>query len=102
VSQGLPSSGARTKRKPVQGMTLSPEQRKNISEALAQRGATLPCPRCGDDAWTVLDSYISHSLTQNVHQVVIGGPVLPTIGVLCRKCGFLSEHVTVELGIGPS
>lgn len=83
-------------------MALSPKQRQDIAEALSERGVTLPCPRCGDDTWTILDAYISHSLTRDAGQFVIGGPVLPTVGVMCGKCGFLAEHAAVALGLIPS
>lgn len=78
---------------------LSPEHQQNISKALAQRGVTLPCPRCGENAWNVLDVFISNPLAEDVGTVTIGGPVLPTIGVLCARCGFLAEHAVASLGL---
>ena len=80
-------------------MKLPPEHRQNVIRALAEHGATLPCPRCGDNGWNVLDSYISNSLTLDVQKVVIGGPVLPTVAVICTKCGFLAEHLAASLDL---
>jgi|SRR5580693_10724691 hypothetical protein len=82
-------------------MALRPEQKENIAKALTQRGVTLPCPRCGDNAWSVLDAYISNLLTADAAEVALGGPVLPTIGVICNRCGFLAEHSTAALGLPP-
>jgi hypothetical protein len=78
-------------------MTLPPEQRENITKALAERGATLPCPRCGDSNWKVLDAYISNPLTEDVRKVTVGGPVLPAVTVICTKCGFLAEHLAATV-----
>jgi hypothetical protein len=83
-------------------MTLPPKQRDNITEALAERGVTLPCPRCGDSSWNVLDAYISNALTEDVRKVIVGGPVLPTIAVMCTRCGFLAEHVAAVLELFPN
>jgi ribosomal protein S27AE len=82
-------------------MALRPEQKENIAKALAQRGVTLSCPRCGDNAWSVLDAYISNLLTADAGEVALGGPVLPTIGVICNRCGFLAEHSMSALGLPP-
>jgi len=74
-----------------------PSEKENVTRALAERGVTLPCPRCGDNGWSVLEAYISNSLTQNTSKVIVGGSVLPTVAVICTKCGFLSEHVATVL-----
>jgi hypothetical protein len=79
---------------------VPPEHEQSVSNLLSQRGATLPCPRCGDNNWNVLDAYISHPLTQEVEKVTIGGPILPTVGIICTRCGFLAEHATARLGLG--
>jgi hypothetical protein len=82
-------------------MTFPPEK-ENVTRALAERGVTLPCPRCGDNGWSVLEAYISNSLTQNASKVIVGGSALPTVAVICTKCGFLSEHVATVLELfGP-
>jgi ribosomal protein S27AE len=78
-------------------MTLLPEERENIAKVLAERGVTLPCPRCGDSNWKVLDAYISNPLTQDVENVIVGGPVLPTVAVICTKCGFVAEHLAAAI-----
>ena len=80
--------------------TPPPGDRQDVSKALAQRGATLPCPRCGDNNWSVLDAYITHLLTQDVENITLGGPILPTAGVICTRCGFLAEHSIARLGLG--
>ncbi len=80
---------------------LSEETKRLIAKALGERGATLPCPRCGASEFSILDGYHNQSLQPNLTGLVMGGPSVPTIGVACVKCGFVSEHALGVLGLLP-
>ncbi len=81
---------------------LSPEEKQKISNRLQERGALLPCPRCGNQSFTLLDGYINHPLQNKVSAgLILGGPIVPTIGVVCTRCGFLAEHAIGILGLMP-
>ena len=83
-------------------MPLSSEDRAKIAKALLDHGAGLPCPRCANNSWNIVDGYINHPISDIVGQLILGGPVLPTIVVVCTKCGFLAEHAAGVLGLMPS
>lgn len=80
---------------------LSQEQQKKIIEALDERGAILPCPRCGNKSFELLNGYFNHTLQAELKGIVIGGPSVPTIIVVCKKCGYLSQHAIGTLGLLP-
>lgn len=80
---------------------LSEEQRRLIANALEERGATNPCPRCGNENWHVLEGYFTHPLTASTRELRLGGPAVPVAVVICTKCGFVSEHALGALALLP-
>jgi ribosomal protein L37E len=80
---------------------LSQEQKNKIVKALEERGAKLPCPRCGNNAFTLLDGYFNQTIQTELKGIVIGGPSLPSVVIACNRCGFLSQHALGVLGLLP-
>jgi ribosomal protein L37E len=81
---------------------MNPEEKTTIIQALENRGARLPCPRCGNNNFSLIDGYFNHSFqSQITSNVIIGGPSVPSVAVVCNRCGFLSYHAVGALGILP-
>lgn len=80
-------------------MAFKPEIRTQITDALKEHGAILPCPRCGNNSWALVDGYILHPISDQPEQLILGGATLPTIGVICTNCGYLALHSIVGLGV---
>ena len=80
---------------------LSQEQKQRIIKALKDRGAKLPCPRCGNDSFTLLDGYFNQTIQTELKGMVIGGPSIPSAVVACNRCGYLSQHALGALGLLP-
>jgi len=81
---------------------ISEEQKQKIIAALKERGATLPCPRCGNQAFTLLDGYFNQTIQTKLSGMVIGGPSVPSVVVGCDRCGLLSQHALGTLGLLPA
>lgn len=81
---------------------MDSKKREEIAEKLKERGAVLPCPRCGNTGFSVIDGYFSHTLQNELTGIVLGGPSVPTAVVGCNRCGFLSEHALGALDLLPS
>lgn len=81
--------------------TLSEEQAEKILAALDNKGVNKTCPMCGNEEFTLIDGFTYHRLNQDPisGDLKIGGPFIPTIGVICTNCGFLSEHAIGTLGL---
>jgi ribosomal protein L37E len=79
----------------------SQDQKDAIIKALAERGANLPCPRCGNEAFTLLDGYFNQIIQEQPKGIVLGGRTIPSIVVACKRCGFLSQHAIGVLGLLP-
>jgi ribosomal protein S27AE len=80
---------------------LTQEQKDKIIKALVERGAKLPCPRCGNDTFTLLDGYFNEIIQSEPKGIVLGGRTVPSIAVACNRCGFLSQHALGVLGLLP-
>lgn len=79
--------------------SLSEDQRRKIADALEKKGATGPCPRCGQRQFSVLEGYFIHPISTSASGLRIGGPAVPVAVIACNNCGFLSEHALGALGL---
>jgi hypothetical protein len=80
---------------------LTQEQKDKIIKALADRGVTLPCPRCGTYDFTLLDGYLNQIIQTEPAGIVLGGRTIPSVVVACNRCGYLSQHALGILGLLP-
>ena len=77
--------------------TLDSPNREQIVAALEKAGATLPCPRCGNSSFTVIESSSIPTLTPP--NTINLGRLIPTAVVACTRCGYLSLHAYGVLGL---
>jgi ribosomal protein S27AE len=76
-------------------------QKDKIIKALGERGANLPCPRCGNEAFTLLDGYFNQGIQSDPKGIVLGGRSIPSVVVACNRCGYLAQHALGTLGLLP-
>ncbi len=85
---------------------LDEKQKQEIIGKLNQRftrnGNPLKCPMCGDHQFTLTDAYLNHTLQNDLTSFSLGGQSIPTIGIVCTNCGFLSQHVLGIIGSLPN
>ena len=80
---------------------LTQEQKDKIVKALNDCGAKFPCPRCGNDTFTLLDGYLNQIIQAEPKGIVLGGRTVPSVVVVCNRCGYLSQHALGVLGLLP-
>jgi ribosomal protein S27AE len=81
---------------------MNPDEKTKIVKALEDRKAALPCPRCGSRSFTLVDGYFNQSIQPAVGGgLVIGGPAIPSVVVVCTQCGFMAQHALGVLGLMP-
>ena len=83
---------------------MTPEQTREVIQALHARGVTRPCPRCGNGHFTLLEGFfnqpVSGDLTAPSNGMAFAsGPTVPSVVTACSKCGFLSQHALGVLGL---
>jgi hypothetical protein len=75
------------------------DQKDKIIKALSEHGANLPCPRCGNEAFTLLDGYFNQIIQNEPKGIVLGGRTIPSVVVACKQCGYLAQHALGVLGL---
>ena len=80
---------------------LSEEQQADIIRRLEERGARLPCPRCGNQDFSILDRYIHIPLQEDLETFNVGGVWMPSIAAVCTRCGYISQHLLGVLDLRP-
>lgn len=73
-----------------------------ILAALERVGAKAPCPRCGNGQFTLLEGYFNQTVQNELAGMVLGGPSVPSVVVVCTRCGYLSQHALGVLGLLPN
>lgn len=82
-------------------MKMSPEKKQEIAKILQDKGALMPCPRCTNQKFTLLDGYFNQPIQQKLTGMVIGGPAVPSVVLVCNNCGYMSQHALGALGLMP-
>lgn len=80
---------------------LPDAQKQEIIAALNKVGAKLPCPRCSNQTFTLLEGYFNQSIQTELGGMVLGGPSVPSVVVVCSRCGWLAQHALGALGLLP-
>jgi hypothetical protein len=80
---------------------MTPERKKEIGDKLNEKLKNAQCPMCSSTSFTLLDDYFSRVLQPDYTGLTIGGPSIPTVGIFCNNCGFISEHAIGVLGLLP-
>lgn len=80
---------------------LSQEEKEKIIKTLRERGVKSVCPMCGNNNFILADAYFNNTLQSNWETISLGGPSIPTIPIVCSKCGFISQHALGVLGLMP-
>ncbi len=80
---------------------ISQEKKREIASRLNVRIQELTCPMCHQHGFVIADGFFSHYLQEDIKDVSIGGPSIPTIAIVCTNCGFVSQHALGVLGMLP-
>ena len=81
---------------------MKPEEKDQIIKALKDRIAEQPCPRCGNEEFGLADGYFNQPLQDRIGGITLGGPTIPSVAVICNKCGFISQHALGALNLLPT
>jgi hypothetical protein len=81
---------------------ISDSRKKEIIDALSKRKAQLPCPRCANQSFSLVGGYFNQPIQTELGGLVIGGPSVPSVVVVCNQCGFMSQHALGALGLLPA
>ena len=78
------------------------EFREKVVEILKEKNVNLPCPRCSGRNWSI-EGFFNQPLQQPIfwQGLAIGGPSIPSVVVICKNCGYISQHALGALDLLP-
>ena len=72
-----------------------------IVEKLKEKIPNMKCPLCSGTDFVLGDGYFAHDIQSDLQSRQMGGKNVPTIFVICKKCGYLLEFSAGVLGLLP-
>jgi ribosomal protein S27AE len=87
---------------------MTPAQAQEVIKALREKGVKLPCPRCGNGHFTLLDGFFNQPVSTadwspaSQAMAFSSGPTVPSVVTACTRCGFVSQHALGALGLLPT
>jgi hypothetical protein len=81
-------------------VAFSDEVKKRVSAALSERVAAFGCYACGrQNTWVLADAFVNFSLVESVNVMVVGGPSMPCVALVCSHCGHTVFFNALVLGL---
>lgn len=79
---------------------LSEDEKRRIAEALGKKVPHLKCPMCNHNKFSLAEGYFNNFI-QDLKNISLGGPSIPTAVIICENCGFVSQHALGALQLLP-
>lgn len=78
---------------------LSDSEKQKIMLSLVGKINDIKCPMCGNEKFSILDGYVINYLQDEIQNNIMDSKIsIPTIMMVCTKCGFISQHALGSLG----
>lgn len=81
---------------------ISQEKKQEIAKKLDDRLKGVTCPMCHQHNFIIADGFFNNIVQDHLNGIVLGGPTIPTISIICANCGFVSQHALGVLGLLPN
>ncbi len=78
---------------------ISDEEKDELKSSIESKIHNLTCPMCQNKSFSMADGYFLNNMQKDLHSVNLGGQAIPTIGIICNNCGFVSQHALGSLGM---
>ena len=83
-------------------MSFTDAQSKRIIDAITAKSPMgIGCSVCGTRTWTIQnDGLVYLAIQPSGDTILVGGPSLPSVAIICRNCGNTLLLNVLVLGIG--
>jgi|LGVF01.2.fsa_nt_gb hypothetical protein len=78
--------------------------KQEIVEKLKKKGSLLPCHRCGNKTFSIIDGYSKFLVDKNIDilpKFTFGRSSVPIILIVCDNCGAITPHAMGALDLLP-
>ncbi|WP_343626578.1 hypothetical protein [Flavobacterium lindanitolerans] len=86
---------------PQQQTSLSEQELLRIMQKMNELLPNLSCPMCKNSDFVIAEGYFNNPLQFKLPDLSIGGRSIPTIGIICQNCGFVSQHALKTINLLP-
>lgn len=77
---------------------FSNEQKTAIAKAILNNLGQYACPMCGEHKFSIIEEYGLHMMRPLNNPTNVSWGV-PYIMLVCGKCGYMSQHNAISLGV---
>lgn len=77
---------------------LSDEQKKSIANAILENIGQYRCPICGDSKFSIIEDFGLHMMRSLSNPTNVSWGI-PYVMLVCGKCGYMSQHNAISLGV---
>ena len=79
---------------------MDKEQKELIIKKLAEVLPELTCPMCHHSQFIIADGFIMDSMYSDYDkQSMADRKSIPSVAIICKNCGFVSQHAIGVLGL---
>jgi hypothetical protein len=79
---------------------LKESAKQKIIQKLNEKGLKTNCPMCGNKKFIIADGFFNNPMQSELLEgLVLSGPSIPSIAIVCNNCGFISQHALGVLGL---
>lgn len=65
---------------------------KKIIDILSEKIPAYKCPVCNRNLFEIVNGFFANQIQNDLKSINIGGQAIPTVALICRNCGFVSQH----------
>jgi hypothetical protein len=81
-------------------LAFTEEEKQKILGAIRTKVPQMgKCPICGNPHWTLADGFVSLPIQGQIGGIVLGGPTLPCVPIICTNCGNTALLNAMLLGL---
>ncbi|AHI05494.1 hypothetical protein BDW_04930 [Bdellovibrio bacteriovorus W] len=77
---------------------LPVELRQMLANKIQEKIPNLSCPMCRSQDFTLADGFTSTTVQKDPKKITLGSAI-PAISLICKNCGFISQHALGVLKI---
>lgn len=83
------------------GEGFTKEREREVLAALENVGVLNMCPLCRQSGFQLFPGYFVNIVQQDIGVVKLEGKSIPVVILMCKNCGFVSQHSLASLGLLP-
>lgn len=77
---------------------LKEEIIRELNKRIEKLNKDFQCPICKNNTFNVIDGFTRRNIDKNLTRINLGGPVVPSISIVCSNCSYMADFAVGALG----